>query len=379
MSFSSPGLSAGLCRAVDELGYKELFPIQVEAIPVILAGKDIAAAAQTGSGKTAAFILPLLQRLSESGPLKNSGVKILILVPTRELAVQVADTAKIFSRYLPVKIKIAAVHGGVSINPQMKILSGGVDFLVATPGRLIELAGKNSVKLFTVETLVFDEADRMLDLGFKDEIDAILKMLPVKRQNLLFSATLKSNLELSGIEFLKDAVKIGMEKKEVPAEAVEHIVYKVEQEKKGLLLRHLINDGGWKQVLVFVSSKRRADNVTRKLIVNNISAEALHGDKSQGARTGALARFKQGKTRVLVATDLASRGIDIDQLPYVVNYELPRSAGDYIHRVGRTGRAGVKGIAVTFLSEEDYPLMKLIEKRFKIKAEYVIQENIRFE
>ena len=376
--FSSIGLSGNLCRAADELGYKQLFPIQTEAIPVILAGKDLAAAAQTGSGKTAAFLLPVIQRLSEKAGTENSFVKVLILVPTRELAVQVEEAAKLFSRYLPDRLKITAVHGGVSVNPQMKSLAGGTDILIATPGRLIDLAGQKAVKLSGIGILVLDEADRMLDLGFKDELGIILKMLPEKRQNLLFSATLKGNIEIPGIDFLKDAVKIGVDSSDKPAEPVEQIVYKVDQNSKGLLLRHLINDGAWEQVLVFVSSKRRADNVTRKLIANNIAAEALHGDKSQGARTGALTRFKQGKIRVLVATDLASRGLDIEQLPYVINYELPRSAADYIHRIGRTGRAGVKGVAITLLTEEDQQHMKLIEKRMGKKPVYIDSESISY-
>ncbi len=381
LPFSSIGLTAGLCRAVVESGYKDLFPIQKGVIPVILEGKDLAAAAVTGSGKTAAFLLPVLHMLLEKKRAENCLVNVLILVPTRELAVQVAEAAKVFSRFLPEKIKIAAVHGGVSINPQMKSLAGGADILVATPGRLIDLAGQNAVKLTGVEILIFDEADRMLDLGFKDELGVILKMLPAKRQNLLFSATLKGNIEIPGIDFLKDAVKIGIENSansDKPAEPVKQIVYTVDQNSKGLLLRHLINDGVWDQVLVFVSSKRKADNVTRKLIANKITAEALHGDKSQGARTGALTRFKQGKVRVLVATDLASRGLDIEQLPYVVNYELPRSAADYIHRIGRTGRAGMKGIAITLLSEDDYQHMKLIEKRMGTKPQYIDSESISY-
>jgi len=316
--------------------------------------------------------------LSYNIGIKNSSVRTLILVPTRELALQVEEAAKAFSAHLPGKLKIAAVHGGVSINPQMKSLTGGADILIATPGRLIDLAGQNAVKLSGIKTLVLDEADRMLDLGFKDELGTILKMLPAKRQNLLFSATLKSNIEIPGINFLKNAVKIGVENSEKPADPVEQIVYKVDQNSKGLLLRFLINDGGWEQVLVFVSSKLRADNVTRKLIANNITAEALHGDKSQGARTGALTRFKQGKIRVLVATDLASRGLDIEQLPYVLNYELPRSAADYIHRIGRTGRAGVKGVAITLLSEEDEQHMKLIEKRMGKKPVYVDSEKLSY-
>ncbi len=381
LPFSSAGLTAGLCRAAVESGYKELFPIQKEVIPVILAGKDLAAAAVTGSGKTAAFILPVLHMLHGKKWIEKSPVKVLILVPTRELAVQVAETAKMFSRFLPEKIKVQAVHGGVPINPQMKSLTGGVDILIATPGRLIDLTGQNAVKLSGVKILILDEADKMLDLGFKDELNIILKMLPAERQNLLFSATLKSNIEIPGINFPGNAVKVGVENSEnsvKAAEPVEQRVYTVDQNSKGLLLRYLINDGAWEQVLVFVSSKRRADNVTRKLNANNITAEALHGDKSQGARTGALTRFKQGKIRVLVATDLASRGLDIEQLPCVVNYELPRSPADYIHRIGRTGRAGLNGIAITLLSEDDYQLMKLIEKRMGKKPQYIDSESISY-
>ncbi|HPS57539.1 MAG TPA: DEAD/DEAH box helicase [Spirochaetota bacterium] len=378
MPFQVPGLSGDLCRAADELGYRELFPVQGEAIPVILAGKDLAVSAQTGSGKTAAFLLPILQRLTENKCIQKSSVRVLVLVPTRELAVQVAESAEIFSRYLPGKIRVAAVHGGVSINPQVQSLAGGADILVATPGRLIDIAGSNGVKLSHVEILVLDEADRMLDLGFKDEVGIILKMLPEKRQNLLFSATLGTNLKSAGIDFLDGAVKIGIEKSAAPAEPVEQIVYTVDRNNKGILLRYLINDGGWEQVLVFVSSKRKADNVARKLNVNHISSEAMHGDKSQGARTGALARFRQGKIRVLVATDLASRGLDIEQLPYVVNYELPRSAADYIHRIGRTGRAGIKGIAVTLLCEDEFQHMRLIEKRMDRKPVYIDSANITF-
>jgi len=378
MLFSSSGLSSELNRVTVELGYKELFPIQKEAIPLILAGKDLAAAAQTGSGKTAAFLLPLLQGLSKSEPVKPSSVRVLILVPTRELAVQVAEAAEKFSKYLPRKSKITAVHGGVSINPQIKILSRGVDILVATPGRLIDAVNKNAAALSFVETLVLDEADRMLQLGFKEEISAILKMLPAKRQNLLFSATLKDKIEIPGMNFLKNAVKIGVEKSVTSVDEIEQIVYTVHQNDKGLLLRHLIKCEEWTQVLVFVSSKRKANNVTRKLNINKITAETIHGDKSQGARTGALTRFKQGKIAVLVATDIASRGLDIKELPYVVNYELPRSADDYIHRIGRTGRAGMKGIAVTLLSEEECSHMKLIEKRMGQKPKYIDSEDIKF-
>ncbi len=373
----SSGLSEELNRAVDELGYKELYPIQQEAIPVILAGKDLAASAKTGSGKTAAFLLPLLQLLSQKETVEKSIVRILILVPTRELAIQVAEAAEKFSKYLSKKRMIAAVYGGVSINPQLKSLGKGIDILVATPGRLIDALDKNAATLSRVETLVLDEADRMLDLGFKKEISTIVNMLPTKRQNLLFSATLKK-IKIPGVNFLQDAVKIGVEKNETAIDNIEQIVYKVHQNDKGLLLRHLIKNEDWEQVLIFVSSKRKANNVTRKLNINKIAAEAIHGDKSQGARTGALTRFKQKKIKVLVATDLASRGLDIEQLPYVVNYELPRSPTDYIHRIGRTGRAGINGISVTLLSEDEYKHMKLIEKKMGVKPIYIDSESIDY-
>ncbi len=378
MTFSFPGLSENLCRAADELGYREPFPVQREVIPFILAGRDLAVIAQTGSGKTAAFLLPILQLISESSVKKSSSVRILILVPTRELAVQVVEASKFFSRYLVRRIKTAVVLGGVSINLQMKELGTGREILVATPGRLLDLADKNAVRLSSVEILVIDEADKMFDLGFGDEISRVLALLPEKRQNLLFSATFRREMDVPGMNFLHDAVKIGFEEPGPVAEPVEQIVYSVEQNSKGVLLRHLIKDGEWNQVLLFVSSKRKADNVARKLNSNGITAEAIHGDKSQGARTGALTRFKNGEIRVLVATDLVSRGIDIKQLPYVVNYELPRSPVDYIHRIGRTGRAGKPGVAITLVSPEDEQHMKLIEKKTGIKPLYIDSTEIVF-
>jgi len=378
MTFSSNDLSPELNKAACDLGYEELFDIQKEAIPLILQGKDLAAAAQTGSGKTAAFLLPIIEGLIQKEAVKKSHIRVLILVPTRELAVQVADSAKSLSKYLPKKIKITALHGGVSINPQLKSLGIGVDILVATPGRLIDAIEKNAATLSSVETLVLDEADRMLHLGFKDEISTILSMLPEKRQNLLFSATLKKKIKIPGMDFLKDAMRIGVEKQETPIDDIEQLVYTIAQNDKGLLLRYLIKTDDWKQVLIFVSSKRKADNVTRKLNNNQITAEAIHGDKSQGARSGALKRFKDGDIRVLVATDIASRGLDIEDLPHVINYELPRSAADYIHRIGRTGRAGKKGTAITFLSEDEYDHMKLIEKRMRVKPEYIDSGDVEY-
>lgn len=370
MPFISSGISLEICRAAVDFGYSEVFPIQKEVIPIILSGKNVAAAADTGSGKTAAFLLPLLQLLHEKKSVNPSSARALILVPTRELAVQISEAAAAFSKYLPKKMKITPVYGGVSINPQLKNLRNGTDILIATPGRLIDITRKNGINLSQVSILVLDEADRMLDLGFNEEISSILKMLPSKRQNLLFSATLDRSIEISGVDFLHDGVTIGLKKDETVPGQIEEIVYKVDSNNKGIFLKHLIKKENWDHILVFVSSKRRADNLTRKLIASSITAEALHGDKSQGARTGALTRFREGKIKVLVATDLASRGLDIKHLPCVINYELPRSVTDYTHRIGRTGRAGMEGTAVTLLSPEEYNQMKLIEKRTGKKVKY---------
>ncbi len=378
MSFFQAGLSESLCRAAEEIGYANPFPIQEQVIPLILQGKDVAAAAQTGSGKTAAFLLPLIQGLCENSNKKTFSPEILILVPTRELAVQVAEAAKQFSRYAPKKIRIAALYGGVSISLQMKSLISGTDIIVATPGRLMDLVHRKAVNISAVKVLVLDEADRMLDLGFKDEISDIFQVLPDKRQNLLFSATLSSSIEIPGMNFLSNAVKVGVQSSSAQSDMIEQIIYTVSRNDKGIFLRYLIKTGEWERALVFVSSQQKADNVARKLNRNCISAEVLHGGKSQAARSEALKRFKDGKITVLVATDLASRGIDIEELPFVVNYELPRSAADYVHRIGRTGRAGMKGIAVTLLSEDEIQHMRLIEKRTGNRPEYIDSKKIQF-
>jgi superfamily II DNA/RNA helicase len=362
MPFTAFGLSESLLRALESCGYHGPLPVQAQALPPALAGRDVMAVAATGSGKTAAFALPILHRLTQ-GHRERGPVQALVLVPTRELAAQVGEVFIQLSRFLPVPPRVRIVFGGVSVNPQMMALRGGAEVLVATPGRLLDLVGRNAVRLSEVATLVLDEADRMLDLGFRDELTAILALLPAQRQNLFFSATLQ---EASGGLFapiLKDPVTLGTLTPPLPPGEVNQRVYLVAQASKGPLLRHLIEKGGWERVLVFVGSHRRADTVVRKLQNHGIDAQALHGDLSQGARTGALTQFRAGEARVLVATDLASRGLDIEQLRCVINYDLPRSPNDYLHRVGRTGRAGVEGLAIALVAPEEQAHMALIEKR----------------
>ncbi|NDK56361.1 DEAD/DEAH box helicase [Pontibacter fetidus] len=362
MSFSALGLSPSLLKAVKEQGYTSAYPIQQQAIPVVLQGKDVLGIAQTGSGKTAGFALPILQLLEKKAETKNRFVKVLVLVPTRELAVQVEETFYNLSIHLPQKVKSLAVYGGVSINPQMMKLRG-TDVLIATPGRLLDLVGQNAVKLSGVEVLVLDEADKMLNLGFKEEMDRIFDLLPARRQNLLFSATLVGDVETIVATQLHNPVTIKVETETSVPDLIDQVAYQVAAEKKGPFLRYLINHENMQQVLVFASSIRTADNIVGKLKKNGIEAAALHGDKSQGARTEALKQFKAGKVRVLVATDLASRGIDIKFLPYVINYELPRSPKDYVHRIGRTGRAEASGKAISLITPEDAHHFKIIQKK----------------
>ena len=323
MSFSSLGLEPALLDAVTARQFQEPFPIQVQAIPAILAGKDLLAIARTGSGKTASFILPLLQRLQKSPAASKRDLRALILVPTRELAMQIADFAQTIGNYLPTRLKIRAVYGGVAINPQMTAVNG-VDLLIATPGRLLDLIAKNALQLAAVETLVLDEADRLLDLGFSEELGKILALLPRQRQNLLFAATAGEYLQALATPLLSDPLCIELGATSSETGQISQKIYTVTPDRKGPLLRYLLKKGAWQQVLVFTSTKRRADNVAKKLVDHGLSAEALHGDRTQGARSKALAEFKQGKLRVLVATDLAARGIDIEGLPYVVNYPSHR-------------------------------------------------------
>jgi len=362
MPFSSLGLSPSLIKALSLANYKEPYPIQSQAIPAILTKKDVLGIAQTGSGKTAAYALPILEQLQHKTKSKNRFVNVLVLVPTRELADQVSEVFKQFSKGLTEPVKTMAVYGGVSINPQMMALQG-VNVLVATPGRLIELEENNAVHLSEISVLVLDEADKMLNLGFKEEMTRIFDLLPKKRQNLLFSATLSEKLDGLNQVLLKDPLVIKIEAEEANIDLIKQTGYFVTEAKKGPLLRYLIKHNNLKQVLVFTSSIYSADKVVDKLKKNGIDAMAIHGDKSQEARKDALHKFKIGKTNVLVATDLISRGIDIKFLPYVINYELPRSPKDYIHRIGRTGRAESPGEAITLVTEQDKHHFRVIQKK----------------
>ena len=362
MHFSDLGLSPALLTAIQRANYDTPYPIQVEAIPAVLQQKDILGLAPTGSGKTAAYILPILQQLLQQEAPRDRQVPVLVLVPTRELAIQVAEVTENFSRFLPRRIKSLAIFGGVSINPQMMKL-GGVEILIATPGRLIDLVGRNSVGISRIQTLVIDEADKLLQMGFREEMDHLLELTPKKKQTLLFSATQDQELASLIQQLLKNPVEIQVAPTDFTPDAIHQEAYRVSPESKGPFLRQLIQSGDWKQILVFASSIRTADNMVVKLIKNGIQAVAFHGDKSQGARTEALAKFKSGKTRVLVATDLAARGIDIQGLPLVINYELPRSPKDYIHRIGRTGRAGATGHAISLITPEEQHHFKVIQKK----------------
>lgn len=363
MSFESLGLSEPLRRAVADRGYATPTPVQAAAIPAILHGADVRASAQTGSGKTAAFALPILQHLSASPRERGRFVRSLVLAPTRELAAQIGESFRAYSRYLPDPIKVLTVYGGVSINPQMMALGGGADVIVATPGRLLDLIDHNAVSLSAVAILVLDEADRLLDLGFSAELDRITGLLPKRRQNLLFSATFPAEVQALAENLLRDPVRIEVETVPATAPDILQRAIEVDPPRRTQLLRHLVQTNGWTRVLVFVATKYATEHVAEKLRKAGIRAEALHGELSQGARTQRLADFKAAKIHVLLATDLAARGIDIVQLPVVVNYDLPRSATDYTHRIGRTGRAGESGVAVSFVSAGTHAHFRLIEKR----------------
>ena len=363
MPFSSLGLSEPLLRAVTEEEYSAPTPVQTTAIPAILRGDDVWASAQTGSGKTAAFALPILQRLSGSPRQRGRFVRALVLAPTRELASQIADSFLAYSRFLPEPIKTMAIFGGVSINPQMMDLGGGADVIVATPGRLLDLIGHNAVSLSAVSTLVLDEADRLLDLGFSDEVNRVIALLPVKRQNLLFSATFPSAVQSLAAALLRNPLRIDVPSEPATTPDIAQRAIEVDPPRRTQLLRHLIQENKWTRVLVFVATKYATEHVAEKLRKAGIDAQALHGELSQGARTRVLADFKSSKIQVLLATDLAARGLDIVELPVVVNFDLPRSASDYTHRIGRTGRAGESGIAINFISAGTHAHFRLIEKR----------------
>lgn len=366
-SFSSLGLPQKLVVRLAELNYSQPYPIQAKAIPPIIEKRDVLGIAKTGSGKTASYILPILAYLQHATPTKNRHVNVLVLVPTRELAGQVNDVVRLFSSVLTTRVKSLPVFGGVSINPQMIALQG-VNILIATPGRLIELVESKAVHLSNVETLVLDEADKMLNLGFKDEMNKIFSLLPKKRQNLLFSATLSEDLNDVKQVLLDNPVVIKIKDESEEIEQINQVVYFVNEEKKGPLLRHLIKVNNLSQILIFAASTYKADNIANKLRKNDINAAAIHSKKSQTTRTETLRKFKEGKINVLVATDLLARGIDIEFLPCVINYDLPRSPKDYIHRIGRTGRADSSGDAITFVNSDEEHHFKVIQKK---SAQYI--------
>ncbi|MBT8137941.1 MAG: DEAD/DEAH box helicase [Gammaproteobacteria bacterium] len=368
MLFNELGLSAELLRAVEKQGYLEATPIQQQAIPPILAGKDVLAAAQTGTGKTAGFTLPLLQRLQSGKPGgRGAPVRALILVPTRELAAQVNESVRTYGAHLP--FKTAVIFGGVSINPQISRLRKGADIVVATPGRLLDHAQQNTIDLSRVETLVLDEADRMLDMGFIRDIRKVLKLLPQRRQNLLFSATFSKEIRSLAANLLDSPTEIQVASENSTADRVKQVVHPVDKSRKRELLSQQIGAGNWRQVLVFTRTKHGANRLAKQLTSDGLTAAAIHGNKSQGARTRALADFKSGTIRVLVATDVASRGLDIDRLPHVVNFELPNVPEDYVHRIGRTARAGQDGEAISLVCVDELKLLSDIERLLKTKIE----------
>lgn len=359
MSFSDLGLLPELVRAVTERGYSTPTAVQARAIPEILNGRDMLAGAQTGTGKTAGFTLPILQRL-QSAPATSRGPRTLILTPTRELAAQIGESVRSYGKYLP--LRSAVVFGGVNINPQIDQLQRGVDILIATPGRLLDHAQQRTVDLRGVEIFVLDEADRMLDMGFINDIRRVMKLLPSQRQNLLFSATYSDDIRRLAQGLLKNPVEVEVARRNTAVESVTQMVHLVPKENKRALLSHLIRANDWPQVLVFTRTKHGANRLTRQLTEDAISAAAIHGNKSQSARVTALTGFKHGKIRALVATEVAARGLDIKELPYVVNYELPNVPEDYVHRIGRTGRAGATGTAVSLVAPDESGLLKDIER-----------------
>jgi len=366
MSFETLGLRTELLRAVSEKGYTTPSPIQLQAIPPILEGKDIMGGAQTGTGKTAGFTLPLLQNLMESGKhRKGRAIRALVLTPTRELAAQVAESVDIYGKHLPLRSTV--IFGGVSINPQIKKLRNGIDILVATPGRLLDHVSQNTIDLSQLEILVLDEADRMLDMGFIHDIRKVLALVPKKKQTLLFSATFSNEIKKLANGLLNAPVLVEVARENAATETVTQVIHPVDKGRKRELLSFLIGSNNWQQVLVFTRTKHGANRLVEQLSTDGISGAAIHGNKSQSARTKALADFKSGSVRVLVATDIAARGIDINQLPHVVNYELPNVAEDYVHRIGRTGRAGNEGEAMSLVCIDELKLLKDIERLIKFE------------
>ncbi|WP_263081196.1 DEAD/DEAH box helicase [Endozoicomonas sp. Mp262] len=363
MSFASLGLSAPILEAVAEQGYKTPSPIQAQAIPAVLKGQDVMAAAQTGTGKTAGFTLPILERLAKGERARANQARALVLTPTRELAAQVGDSVATYGKNL--RLSSAVVYGGVKINPQMMRLRRGADILVATPGRLLDLHSQNAVRFKQLEVLVLDEADRMLDMGFIHDIRKILALLPKNRQNLLFSATFSNEIRSLAKGLVNNPVEISVSPRNTTAKTVKQWICPVDKKRKPALLTQLIIEKKWEQVLVFTRTKHGANRLTRYLDEEGIKAAAIHGNKSQNARTKALSDFKNGDTRILVATDIAARGLDIDQLPQVVNFDLPNVPEDYVHRIGRTGRAGSRGQAVSLVSADEFKQLSDIERLIK--------------
>lgn len=364
MLFSEMGLSPEILRAIDETGYTQPTPIQEQAIPLVMAGRDVQAAAQTGTGKTAAFTLPLLARIQPFASTSSSPamhpVRLLILAPTRELAEQVYQNAKTYAKYLP--LRVAVVYGGIAMQPQVKELQSGVEVLIATPGRLLDHIQQKTVNLSKVQALVLDEADRMLDMGFIADIRSILLLMPPQRQTLLFSATFPPEIKRLVAEFMRDPAKVEVARQNATNVNITQSAYLVEALKKRVVLTRLIRERAMTQVLVFTKTRHAADRLYRELMRDGLVCEAIHGDKAQLSRQAALTAFKEGKVQVLVATDVAARGLDIDSLPYVVNYELPGNPEDYVHRIGRTGRAGASGVAISLVAPEEQKLLEAIEK-----------------
>ena len=373
MSFKSLGLSEPLLRAISKKGYETPSPIQAKAIPPVLDGKDVLASAQTGTGKTAGFTLPLLHNLTKQQSQRHRPIRALILTPTRELAAQVYTNVKEYSEFLD--IRSAVIFGGVNQKPQVATIKNGIDVLVATPGRLIDLENQGLLSLKRVEIFVLDEADRMLDMGFLRDIERVMKLIPDKRQNLMFSATFSKNIKKLAYSILNNPVMVEATPENTAVEVIEQKVYRVAKTKKTGLIIKLISEGDWQQVLVFTRTKHGANRLTKKMVSAGITAAAIHGNKSQGARTKALAGFKSGKVRVLVATDIAARGLDIPLLPHVINFELPNISEDYVHRIGRTGRAGASGEALSLVSADETSYLKNIEKLIAQKIPVEIIEG----
>lgn len=373
MSFKSLGLSEPLLKAISKKGYDTPSPIQAKAIPPVLEGKDVLASAQTGTGKTAGFTLPLLDILSKNPVQKHRPIRALILTPTRELAAQVYANVKEYSEYLDLRSTV--IFGGVNQKPQVATLRQGVDVLVATPGRLLDLESQGLLSLKRVEIFVLDEADRMLDMGFLRDIERVMKLMPDKRQNLMFSATFSKDIKKLAYSILNNPIQVEATPENTAVEVIEQKVYRVAKGKKTDLIIKLISDGNWKQVLVFTRTKHGANKLCKKMISSGITAAAIHGNKSQGARTKALAGLKNGSVRVLVATDIAARGLDIPLLPHVINFELPNISEDYVHRIGRTGRAGASGEAISLVSADETTFLRDIEKLIDMKIEVEILEG----